>query len=142
MVSLFLPLFQVIALCLCAVTATASMSSPNPQQQLLVTSSEAPSRNYQAPLRYCDGSLGEVIKGRYMVQLSPGYSFEEHCRSIRRDMNEYHAVILDHVFSDSVGYSCKGVADEVLDDIRANTSVKEVFCVPERGAEPEHLKKQ
>jgi hypothetical protein len=52
-------------------------------------------------------------------------------------MNEYYAVLLEYVFLDSVGYNCKGIADEVLDDIRADTGVKEIFCVPERGTEPE-----
>jgi hypothetical protein len=61
------------------------------------------------------------------VQLSPGYSFEDHCRNIGRDMKTYSVDVLRPAFD---GYSCQGVDDDVLDDIRADSGVKEVFCEP------------
>jgi hypothetical protein len=68
-----------------------------------------------------------------MVELFPGYSFEDHCRNIGRDIGEYEVNVLKHVFQESVGYSCRGVDEEVLKDIRADADVKEVFCVPKKG---------
>lgn len=121
------------ALLLCIIASTATMYQPNLEQQVLATASDASQEPYRAPLRYSDGSLGDVIKGEYIVELSPGYSFEDHCRNIGRDMDEYEVKVLKHVFPDSIGYPCTGVGDEVLDDIRADSGVKEVFCVPEKG---------
>jgi hypothetical protein len=113
------------------------MYQPNPEQRVLTAGSDLSQEPYQAPLRYSDGSLGGVVKGEYIVELSPGYSFEDHCRNIGRDMDGYEVKVLKHVFLDSIGYSCTGVNDEILDKIRADTSVKEVFCVPQKGPSSE-----
>ncbi|KAF2865756.1 hypothetical protein BDV95DRAFT_599453 [Massariosphaeria phaeospora] len=104
------------------------------QQVLAAAAASTPSQSqeppYKAPLRYSDGSFGEVIKGRYIVQLSPGFSFEDHCRNIGRDMDEYDVTVPKRVSM----YICRGVDDAVLDAIRADTGVKEVFCVTTKEA--------
>jgi hypothetical protein len=134
----------VAALCLEAVTATASMSCLNPQhvRQRLQKPSEDIRSAYQAPLHYCDGSFGDVLKGEYMVLLIPGYSFDDHCRKIGWNMNDYIEAFLTHVYPDRVLYTCTGVADEVLEDIRADPGVKDIFCTTNKLPEPEHFKQQ
>ena len=68
-----------------------------------------------------------------MVQLSPGYSFEDHCHSIGRDMGEYGAHVLKHVFPGAIAYTCAGVDDQTLSVVRADSGVETVFCVPRQG---------
>jgi hypothetical protein len=79
----------------------------------------------------------ELMKGTYIVELSPGHSLQDHCHRIGRDMADFDAYILESIFPNAIGYTCKGVEDELLDSIRADVGVKEVFCLPEGQPEPE-----
>lgn len=110
------------------------MSPPPIEQQAQSTASETShSQPYQAPLQ--KGS-GDTIEGSYIVELFSGHSFEDHCRVIRRDMEDYHAAVLKHVF-DGLGYACTGVEDGTLDVIRADQGVKSVYCTPKEMPQPE-----
>lgn len=119
-----------ISLLLYTIASTATIYQPNFEQQVLAATSDT----YKAPLRVCDGSPGNIVKGRYIVVLFPGISSEDHFRNIRRGVGRYGVRVLNHIFGESIGYSCSGISDKVLEDIRADTSVKEVFCVPEQVA--------
>lgn len=130
---LFLSKLFYAALLLCIVTSTANTYQPNFEQQVLGVSSDVSHEPYKAPLRDCDGSLGDVIKGMYTVLLFPGYSFEDHRHNIGKNIDKYVVAVLQYVYQPSIGYGCKNVEDELLDDIRADTGVKEIFCEPKNG---------
>jgi len=76
------------------------------------------------------------------VPLSPGYSFDDHCRKIWRNMNAYLRDILDHVYPKTVVYTCAGVADEVFEDIRADPGLTGVSCATNKLPKPEQFKQQ
>ena len=96
---------------------------------------------YQAPMRFCNEQVEKLVPGNYIVELLPGYSFEDHCRRVGNIIKERHLKIYRHMFSESIGYSCGGVGDDLLRDIRADIGVKQVYCVPEGGVELEHEQK-
>ncbi|KAF2866126.1 hypothetical protein BDV95DRAFT_584947 [Massariosphaeria phaeospora] len=116
-----------LLICASAVIAT-TMSSPNPRHQILPTCPEFSRQTYQAPLHWCDGLSGNVIKGNYLIILSRGYTFEDHCYNTRRDMTKYLRIYLNEMFFDAVGYTCDSVPDKVLVNIRTDIGVKEVWC--------------
>jgi len=74
-----------------------------------------------------------------MVHLSLGISFVDYCWRIGRNMNDHLRAILNHIYLETLVYTCVGVADENLEDIRADPGVKEILCATEKRPEPDHL---
>lgn len=54
-------------------------------------------------------------------------------------MNDHLRAILNHIYLETLVYTCVGVADENLEDIRADPGVKEILCATEKRPEPDHL---
>ncbi|KAK3332696.1 hypothetical protein B0T19DRAFT_398439 [Cercophora scortea] len=82
---------------------------------------------YKAPLGPKDSRILEPII--YLVRLAPGHTLEKHSEAIGRDIQPYVVMILNmekYRVRNQVLFTCQGVDDKMLDDIRLDPGVERV----------------
>ena len=81
---------------------------------------------YQAPLHFCDPQP-DLVPGGYEVNLRPGHTLLNHNEEIGFNVEPY----IKHIYNydpNEVAYAARGIDDEKLIAIRADTGVRIVFC--------------
>lgn len=118
---------RLLAPVLCFYAVCGAASAPNPQQQLLSPA------HYQAPLLECDG---ELVKGRYIVSLKPGHTFQDYFRGIGKDGTDPNDFDVDVdlmaglFLPNAIAYRCGAVSEQTFGDIRGDKGVEEIYHVP------------
>ena len=65
--------------------------------------------------------------GVFSVTPCPGHSLEAHSKTIQQDLTPYTPIVLRDSDKDRVAYAIKRVDDELLEAIRADLGVAEVW---------------